>query len=136
MTLATEAKLMALYIMTQEAVNMRITLEEMGHTQPTTPTTTPIQTDNAMAEAVINAKITPKQSKAMDMRFNWLKDRECQLQLKFYWQPGKHNHADYWTKHHSAAHHVDVRKEFLTPHIVIEMLQMKKDMNQVVAPAA
>jgi len=46
----------------------------MGHKQPATP----IQTDNAMAEAVINAKITPKQSKAMDMCFHWLKDRECQ----------------------------------------------------------
>ena len=80
-----------------------------------------------MAEAVINAKITPKRSKAMDMRFHWLQDRECQQQFKFYWRPGKLNHADYWTKHHSAAHHVNVRKEILTPNIVIEMLlQMKK----------
>ena len=133
MTLATEAKLVALYIMAQEAVYMRIILEEMGHKQPATP----IQTDNAMAEAVINAKITPKQSKATDMRFHWLKDRECQQQLKFYWRPGKLNHADYCTKHHSAAYHVNIRKEFLTPYIVIEMLQMKKDtMNQVTAPAA
>ena len=63
-----------LYIMAREAVYMRIILEEMGHKQPATP----IQTDNAMAEAVINAKITPKRSKAMDMCFHWLKDRECQ----------------------------------------------------------
>ena len=42
----------------------------------------------------------------MDMHFHWLKDRECQQQFKFYWRPGKLNHADYWTKHHSAAHHV------------------------------
>ncbi len=121
MTSATEAELAALYIMAREAVYMRIILEEMGHKQPSTP----IQTDNAMAEAVINAKITPKQSKAMDVRFHWLKDRECQQQFKFYWQPGKLNHADYWIKHHSAAHHVNVRKEFLTPFIVKEMLQIK-----------
>ena len=70
---------------------------------------------------------TPKRSKAMDMRFHWLKDRECQQQFKFYWRPGKLNHADYWTKHHSATHHVNVRKEFLTPHIVIEMLRMKNE---------
>jgi hypothetical protein len=89
-----------------------------------------------MAEAVINAKITPKQSKAMDMRFHWLKDRECQQQFKFYWRPGKLNHADYWTKHHSATHHVNVRKEFLTPYIVIEMLRMKKEnKNQATASA-
>jgi hypothetical protein len=123
MTSATEAKLAALYIMASEAVYMRIILEEMGHKQPATP----IQTDNAMAEVVINAKITPKRSKAMDMRFHWLKDRECQQQFKFYWGPGKLNQADYWTNHHSATHHVNVRKEFLTPYIVIEMLRMKKE---------
>jgi hypothetical protein len=50
MTSATEAELAALYIMAREAVYMRIILEEMGHTQPATP----IQTDNTMAEAVIN----------------------------------------------------------------------------------
>jgi len=74
MTSATEAELAALYIMAREVVYMRIILEEMGHKQPATP----IQTDNAMAEAVINAKIRPKQSKAKDIHFHWLKDRECQ----------------------------------------------------------
>jgi len=56
MTSATEAELAALYMMAREVVYMRIILEEMGHKQPPTP----IQTDNAMAEVVINAKITPK----------------------------------------------------------------------------
>ena len=112
---------------------MRIILEEMGHKQPATP----IQMDNAIAEAVINTKITPKRSKAMDMCFHWLKDRECQQQFKFYRRPGKLNHADYWTKLHSATHHVNVRNEFLTPYIVIEMLRMKNDsINQVTTPAA
>jgi hypothetical protein len=122
MSSATEAELGALYIMAREAVYMRIILEEMGHKQPPTP----IQTDNAMAEAVVNAKIQPKRTKAMDMRFHWLRDRECQKQFKFYWRPGKQNYADYWTKHHSAAHHVNMRKEFLTPFIVLEMLQIKQ----------
>ena len=117
MSSATEAELAALYIMAREAVYIRIILEEMGHKQPPTP----IQTDNAMADAVINGKITPKRTKAMDMRFHWLRDRECQQQFKFYWRPGKTNYADYWTKHHSAAHHVNIRPEFLTPLIAIEM---------------
>ena len=38
-------------------------------------------------------------------------------------RPGKLNYADYWTKHHAAKHHKNVRKEFLTPHIVVEMLR-------------
>ena len=67
MSSATEAELAALYIMAREAVYIRIILQEMGHQQPPTP----IQTDNAMADAVVNGKITPKRTKAMDMRFHW-----------------------------------------------------------------
>ena len=50
----------------------------------------------------------------MDMRFEWLLDREQQGQFKIYWKPGKTNLADYFTKHHPPAHHRNVRGEFLT----------------------
>ena len=66
MSSATEAELAALYIIAREAVYIRIILEEMGHKQPPTP----IQTDNPMADAVINGKIQPKCTKAIDMRFH------------------------------------------------------------------
>ena len=122
MSSATEAELAALYIIARKAVYLRIILEEMGHKQPPTP----LQTDNAMAEAVTNGKIQPKRTKAMDMRFHWLHDRECQEQFRIYWRPGKLNYADYWTKHHAATHHQNIRKEFLTPHIVLEMLRLKQ----------
>jgi hypothetical protein len=78
MSSATEAEMGASYIMAREAVYMRIILEDMGHKQPPTS----IQTDNAMAEAIVNAKIQLKRTKAMDMRFHWLRDRECQKQFK------------------------------------------------------
>jgi hypothetical protein len=122
MSSATKAELAALYIMAREAVYIRIILEEMGHKQPPTP----VQTDNVMADAVINGKIQPKRTKAMDMRFHWLRDRECQKQFRFYWRPGKTNYADYWTKHHLPSHHVNMRKEFLTPAIILEMIQLKE----------
>ena len=109
MASATEAELAALYIMAREAVYIRIILEEMGHKQPPTP----LQTDNSMAEAVINGKITPKRTKAMDMRFHWLRDRKCQEQFRIYWRPGKLIDADYWTKHHPAKHHLNIRVEML-----------------------
>jgi hypothetical protein len=80
MSSAIEAKLAALYIMAREVVYMQIIVEEMEHKQPPTP----MQTNNAMAEAVINSKVQPKRTKAMDMRFHWLRDRECQKQFKFY----------------------------------------------------
>ena len=122
MSSATEAELAGLYIMAREAVYIRIILEELGHKQPPTP----LQTDNAMADAVVNGKIQPKRTKAMDMRLHWLRDRECQQQFRIYWRPGKLNYADYWTKHHAAKHHKNIRSEYLTPHIVVEMLRMKQ----------
>ena len=77
-----------------------------------------------MAEAVLNGKIQPKQTKAMDMRFHWLRDQECQEQFRIYWRPGKYNYADYWIKHYLSKHHRNTRKEFLMPHIVLEMLRI------------
>jgi hypothetical protein len=129
MASATEAELAALYIMAREAVYIRIILEELGHKQPPTP----FQTDNAMADAVINGKVQPKRTKAMDVRFHWLGDRECQQQFRFFWHPGKQNYPDYWTKHHSAAHHINMLKKFITPLIVLETLNMKQ---QTTAKAA
>jgi hypothetical protein len=81
----------------------------MGHPQPKTP----IQTDNSTAEGYINSKIQPKRTKLMDMRFEWLKDREAKNQFQFFWRSGKTNLADYFTKHHPPAHHRNVRGEFL-----------------------
>ena len=129
MTSATESELAALYITAQEADYLRIIVEEMRHKQPPTP----LQTDNAMAEAVSNGKIQPKRTKLMDMRFHWLRDRECQKN-RIYWRPGKLSYADYWTKHHAALHHQNVRKEFLTPHIVLEMFRVEQ--SRLVAAAA
>jgi hypothetical protein len=70
MSSAVEAELGALFINAKIAVPMRKTLEELGHPQPQTP----VQTDNSTAYGVINNKIQPKATKAMDMRFYWLKD--------------------------------------------------------------
>ena len=124
MSSATEAELAALYIMAREAVYIRIILEEMGHKQPKTP----LQTDNSMANAVVNGIVQPKRTKAMDMRFHWLRDREAQEQFRIHWRPGKSNYADYWTKHHPAKHHRTIRREFLTPYTVIEMLRQAQKM--------
>ncbi len=129
MSSATKAELAALYIMAREAVYIRIILEEMGHKQPPTP----LQTDNSMADGVVNGKIQPKRTKAMDMRFHWLRDRECQEQFRIYWRPGKLNYADYWTKHHPEKHHRNVRREFLTPHYVVEMLRQEQSIQAAAA---
>ncbi len=95
MSSAAEAELGAMYINARKAVEIRIILEEMGHKQPATP----IQVDNSTAESIVNKRVQPKRTKAMDMRFHWLRDRSMQNQFRFYWRPGTTNYADYWTKH-------------------------------------
>ena len=72
----------------------------------------------------------------MDMHFHWLHDRECQEQFRIYWRPGKLNYADYWTKHHPDKHHEQMRREFLTPYIVLEMLQQQQLLHKQVAAKA
>ena len=110
MSWAAEAELGALYLNPKEVAYLQQILAEMGHPQPQTP----IQTNNTMAEGIINHKIQPKWTKAMDMHFHWLRNHEAQGQFQIYWQPGKLNIADYFTKHHWQLHHVNVRSKFLS----------------------
>lgn len=45
----------------------------------------------------------------MDMRFWWLIYRIKQQQFTVHWKPGAENLADYFSKHHSPAHHSTMR---------------------------
>jgi hypothetical protein len=58
----------------------------------------------------------------MDMRFHWLRCREAQDQFRVYWRRGPDNRADYWTKHHCAAHHVEKRGDILTAKFILDAL--------------
>ena len=131
MSSAAEAELGGLYFNAREAVPIRKTLEELGHKQPRTP----MQTDNSTAMGVVSNKIQPKRTKAMDMRFHWLRCRDAQGQFRYYWLPGAKNWADYWTKHHSAQHHRDMRPEFLTNAAVVKALRQSLR-NRMAAAAA
>jgi hypothetical protein len=116
MSSAAEAKIGVLYINAQKGVEEHNILEEMGHLQPPTP----VQTDNLTADDIINLRVQPKRTKAMDMRFHWLHDWGVnQKQFKFYWRPGTLMRADYWMKHHSPSHHRHMRSEILTPYDVV-----------------
>jgi hypothetical protein len=106
---ATEAELGALFFNGKEAAMLRTTLEDMGHPQPATP----IQTDNACAAGISNGTVKQRRSKAMDMRFYWVRDRVQQGQFLIHWRRGTDNLADYFTKHHSPAHHRYIRSRYL-----------------------
>jgi hypothetical protein len=106
---ATEAELGALFFNGKEAAMLRTTLADMGHPQPATP----IQTDNACAAGITNGTVKQRRSKAMDMRFYWIRDRVKQGQFLVHWRRGTDNLADYFTKHHSPAHHQYMRSRYL-----------------------
>jgi hypothetical protein len=71
MSSAAEAEIGAVFINAKEGAVLRTTLEETGHKQPATP----METDNTTATGYSNGTITQKRTKAMDMRFYWVKDR-------------------------------------------------------------
>eukprot|EP00804_Cyclotella_cryptica_P007584 CCRYP_010663-RA/>CCRYP_010663-RA protein AED:0.17 eAED:0.17 QI:0/0/0/1/1/1/2/0/834 len=110
MSSAAEAELGALYINARETIPQRHLLNELGHPQPSTP----IQIDNSTALGVVSNIIQPKRTKAMDMRFHWLRCQENQKQFRTYWRAGTTNLVDYVTKHHPAIHHQAVRHIYLT----------------------
>ena len=47
------------------------------------------------------------------MRYNWLRDRTILEQLRIYWDEGKNNNADYFTKHFPPFHHIDQRPKYV-----------------------
>ena len=97
------------YLNGQDAVSIRATLIEMGHPQPPTP----LQVDNTTAQSFASGTMKQKRSKSIDMNFYWLQDRENQSQFKIYWGPGTGNLGDYHSKHHSPAHHRQMRPTYL-----------------------
>jgi hypothetical protein len=105
MASAAEAELGALFMNAQEAVGLRNCLEAMGYSQPATP----LKTDNSTASGILNNTMKQKRSKAIDVRFYWLRDRVKQGQFFVFWDSGKNNLADFHTKHHPPIHHKRLR---------------------------
>jgi hypothetical protein len=102
---AAESEVGACFHNAQSGAPLRITLNELGHSQPPTS----LRTDNSNAFGILNETIKQKRSKAMDMQYHWLSNRVRQKQFDVYWRPGRENHGDYHTKHHSAQHHKYMR---------------------------
>ena len=106
---AAEAEIAAVFINAKGAVPLRHTLMEMNHPQPPTE----ITTDNSTAANILNKTCKQTRSKAIDMRYYWVRDRITQKQFCLMWKPGDQNLADYFTKHHSPAHHKKMRSTHL-----------------------
>jgi hypothetical protein len=68
---AAEAEYAALFENGKAGILERTTLEELGHTQGPTW----INTDNSTACGIANNSVKQQRSRAMDMRFHWIRDR-------------------------------------------------------------
>jgi hypothetical protein len=109
MSSATEEEIGSVFINAKEGAVLRTTFEEFWHKQPPTPT----ETDNTTAPGYSNGTIKQKRTKAMDMRFYWIKDRVKQGQFNVYRGRGFQNLADYFTKQHLPAHHKWIRNVYI-----------------------
>jgi hypothetical protein len=109
MSSAAEAEIGAVFINAKEGAVLRTTLEELGHKYPPTP----METDNTTVTGYSNGIIKQKQTKAMDIRFYWIKYRVKQGQFKIYWGPGFQNLAKYFTKHHSPVHQKRIQEIYV-----------------------
>eukprot|EP00957_Ditylum_brightwellii_P008707 660824-Ditylum_brightwellii.AAC.1 len=69
-----EAEIRALYSNTRKGEELRLDLMEMGHPQPPTP----ILTDNSTACGIINTTVKQHSTRAIDMRFYWVRNRCAQ----------------------------------------------------------
>jgi hypothetical protein len=65
---AAESEVGACFHNAQSGAPLRVTLTELGHTQPPTP----LRTDNYTAYGIVNEIIKQKRSKAIDMRYHWM----------------------------------------------------------------
>ena len=101
---ATAAEYAAAFIAAQAATSLRLTLGELGYSQPATQ----ISCDNACAVGIANDSFSQKRSKTIDMRYHWLRDQVRLGNFKIIWEAGKSNLADLFTKAHPAHHHLQM----------------------------
>jgi hypothetical protein len=105
MSSTAKAKLGALFLNAKEGTVLRTALKEMGHPQSAMP----LQTNNSTANRISNGTCKQCQFQAIDMWFYWVHDQTQQGHFNIFWAPGTDNLADYFTKHHSPAHHRHMR---------------------------
>ena len=91
---AAEAEYGALFTNLQTAAYIRTALADLGYPQPTTT----VLCDNQCAIGIANDTLKIRRSKAVDMRYHWVRDRIRQGQFTVRWIKGANNLADFFTK--------------------------------------
>ena len=94
---------------TKEAVPLRLSLQEMGHTQEATE----VVKDNSTASKFLNNTCKQIRSTVIDMRYYQARNRLGKKEFKVILRPAIEYFADYFTKHHSPAHQKRMRKAYV-----------------------
>jgi len=102
---AAESEIAGVFINAQLAIPIQYILDRLNYSQPPTP----IKTDNSTSYGFVHNNINQKRSKSWDMRYHWLREKQTKNEFNIIWDKGTNNHADYFTKHHPAKHHLHVR---------------------------
>lgn len=91
---ASEAEYGAVFFNGQTGVWLRTVLLALGYLQPATI----LLCDNDCAVGIANNTVKLRRSKAIDVRFHWIRDRIKQEQFRVLWRKGANNLADFFTK--------------------------------------
>ena len=106
---AAEAELDALFMNAKEGRIIRLTLEELGHTQIPTP----INCDNATEAGIANFTVKRQRSRLMKIRYVYICDQVKKGKFVVMWHSWKDNWGDYASQHHDDRHHQNVRALYL-----------------------
>ena len=110
-----ETEYAAMYLTAKNAEPLRNTLAALGYPQERTP----IITDNTIALGIATKTVKQNKSKAIDMRYHWLRDRSQRDHYHIIYEKGENNRADYFTKVHPAKHYTSIRNQYVQtpPHV-------------------
>ena len=108
-TSAAEAKIGALLYNCQTVVDICNMLQALGHPQQPIP----VNTDNSMAASFVSRMVKTKRSKAWDVQYHWLFEKQQDKMFYIYWDKGENNLAKYRTKYHSPSHHQMIRNKYI-----------------------
>jgi hypothetical protein len=94
---------------TSVSTSARNILTDLGYPQVTTT----LICDNECAVGLATDGVKQKRSKAIDMRYHWIRDQVRQEKFKVKWEQGANNLADYFTKAHPVHHYVSMRRMYV-----------------------
>ena len=106
---ACEGEYGAAYMVARHTVWIRAIARALGHPQDPTH----LYCDNTCAVGLAGDTLKTAKTKAIDLRFHWLRDRVRQGQFHIIWVPTEDNLADFFTKALPVHQHVQRAKQMV-----------------------